>query len=46
MNKTKGMVLVYHKFVVGVHNLEDLKRKSGFRSSDNSLFFGFYYRSS
>jgi hypothetical protein len=40
------MILVYHKFVVDVHNLQDLKRKSGCRSSDNSLFFGFYCLSS
>jgi hypothetical protein len=46
MNETKGMILVYHKFVVDIHNLQDLKRKSGFRSSDNSPFFGFYCLSS
>jgi hypothetical protein len=40
------MILVYHKFVVDVHNLEDLKRKSGFSLGDNSLFFGFYCLSS
>jgi hypothetical protein len=33
------MILVYHKFFVDVHNLQDFKRKSGFRSSDTSLFF-------
>jgi hypothetical protein len=40
------MILFYHKFVVDVHNLQDLKIKSGFRSGDNSLFFGFYCLSS
>jgi len=33
------MILVYHNFVLDVHNLEDLKSKNGFRSSDNSLLF-------
>jgi hypothetical protein len=34
------MILVYHRFIADVHNLQDLKSKSGFRSSDNSLFLG------
>jgi hypothetical protein len=32
------MILVYHKFIVDVHNLQDLKRKNGFKLGDNSLF--------
>jgi hypothetical protein len=40
------MILIYHKFVVDVHNLQGLKRKSDFGSGDNSLFFGFYCFSS
>jgi len=33
------MILVYHNFVLDVHNLQDLKNKNGFRSGDNSLFW-------
>jgi hypothetical protein len=34
------MILLYHKFIVDVHNLQDLKRKISFRLGDNSLFLG------